>query len=126
MRSVGLVSGVLAAALFACGGGGGGGDTCNPGPSFTLTITATTVTPQNACVQPGGTVIFQNNDSASRHVEFDQSGCPTGPDISPGQAGNVVMPGTAIQCTYHVSLASGTTFTGTVVAANVAQSGGGY
>lgn len=127
--AVGLFTGVLAVAVAGCGGSsGGGGQTCNPGPSFTLTIgSGGAVTPTNACVTPGGTVTFQNNDTASHHVEFDQSGCPAAADVSPGQSGAITFP-TAVQCTYHVSGSGGgaATATGTVIATTAQQSGGGY
>jgi plastocyanin len=77
MRRAACLSIVAASAVLAaaCGGGGGGGNTCTPAQSATITITATGVSPNQVCLLPGGTVTFNNSDTAQHDIEAGAS-CP--------------------------------------------------
>jgi plastocyanin len=129
-RSRLLLAAVCAAAL-GCGGGdgsgGGGGQTCTPGNSFAITITATGMSPQNACVLPNGTVTFTNNDSVQHDIEIQGSGCPRSPGgIQPGASASATF--TTVQnCPYSDATKAGNTaFTGTIAVSQETQTGGGY
>lgn len=116
--------------LTACGGSGGGGGTsgtCTPGPSATIAIAATGISPTNVCVQPGGTVTFRNDDAAATHdIEFETAGCPAVGDVSPGTQVSASFP-TTRNCTFHDGRnASSTAFRGTVAVTSTMVSGGGY
>jgi plastocyanin len=126
------VAGALAV-LGACGGssnsGGGGSQTCTPGPTAAIVITASGLTPVNVCVSPGGTVTFTNSDTAASHdIEFETGGasCPTVGQLAPGAHVAVVFP-TAATCTFHDGNSpSNAAFRGTVAVTQVTVSGGGY
>jgi len=129
MRLVTLLgAGAAVLGLTACGGGGGGGgsNSCSPGPTAAITISATGTSPTNACITPGGTVTFTNNDTAAHHdIEFDNS-CATGGDIAPGAQKTVTFP-TSGNCKYHDSNSSANAaFQGTVAVTTTTVSGGGY
>ena len=125
-----LVCGTALSALVACGGGGGGGaESCSPGPSASLSITATGLSPMNVCVAPGGTVTFTNSDTATTHdVEFESAGCPRNPgDIAPGGGRvNVTFPTEGNCSFYDGKNASNPAFRGTVAVTSIVVSGGGY
>jgi plastocyanin len=131
MRFAGaLILGTALSALAACGGGGGGGaNSCTPGPTASLSITSTGLSPINVCVEPGGTVTFTNSDMATTHdIEFDSPGCPMNSgDIPPGGGMvNVTFP-TQGNCSFHDGKnASNAAFKGTVAVTSVIVSGGGY
>ena len=128
MRCAGvLVCGVASAMVAACGGSGGGGDSCSPGPTASLSITATGLSPTNVCIQPGGVVTFTNSDTAAAHdIEFDTAGCPTVGNIPPGgQVTATFM--TEENCSFHDARnATNAAFQGTVAVTSVTVMGGGY
>lgn len=129
MKGHWIALGAAALGLAACGGssGGGGSASCTPGPTATLTITATGLSPTNVCVQPGGTVAFTNSDATATHsIVFDTAGCPTVGDISPGAQASANFP-TQVNCTFHDGRnPTNTAFRGTVAVAAATVSGGGY
>lgn len=109
------------------GGGGGGSQTCTPGPTAAITITASGLSPINVCVQPGGQVTFTNRDSAASHdIEFESGGCPTVGEITSGASKTATFP-TSVNCTFHDGHnPSSTAFRGTVAVSSAMVSGGGY
>ncbi|HET9596587.1 MAG TPA: hypothetical protein VI300_26575 [Solirubrobacter sp.] len=123
-----LVLAVAGAAVVACGGSGGSsGQTCTPSDSFSITITSTGMSPQNACVLPQGTVTFTNNDSVQHDIEIQGTGCPTSPGgIQPGASATAKF--TTVQnCPYSDGTKQGVAaFSGTIAVSNSVQSGGGY
>jgi len=119
----------LGLASAACGGssGGGGSATCTPSGTAAIAITAKGTSPQNACVTPGGTVTFTNNDTTAHQIEFGAADCPA--NLASIPAGGQVSPvfPTQANCLYHDALnASNTAFQGTVAVSNATVSGGGY
>jgi hypothetical protein len=118
-----------ALALAACGGGGGGGGgTCSPRPTASLTINDTGFSgANNACVQLGGAVAFNNTGSSTHSINFDTPGCP-----APGQqtvavlanstSGLVTFPSTAVNCSFHID--TNTALSGTVAVTSVTVTGG--
>ena len=123
---------VMAALGFAaCGGGSSGGgsaQTCNPGATASVTISATGLSPTNVCITPGGQVAFVNSDPAATHdIEFDTSGCPVVGDVSPGGQVTATFPATQVNCSFHDGRnTTNTAFRGTVAVTAVQVSGGGY
>ena len=114
--------------LAACGGGGGGGGgaaTCNPGPTASLTIKSTGLSPTNVCVLPLGSVTFTNSDTVPHHLEFDNPSCATIPEIAPGSSQQATFPATTTQCTFH-DANNAAAFTGLVAVTAAQVSGGGY
>lgn len=128
MSRLGLALAAASAAVVACGGGsGGGGQSCTPSNAFSITITATGMSPQNACVLPNGTVTFTNSDSVQHDIEIQGTGCPQSPGgIQPGSSAPVVF--TTVQnCPYNDGTKQGVAaFTGTIAVSNEIQTGGGY
>jgi hypothetical protein len=115
-------------ALAACGGSGGGGaDSCTPGPTASINITASGVSPVNVCVAPEGQVTFTNSDSGSSHdIEFEASGCPPVGELTSGATKTVTFP-TQQNCSFHDgSRATNAAFQGTVAVTAVVVTGGGY
>jgi plastocyanin len=123
-----LALALAGALIVACGGSSsGGGDSCTPGSSATITITATGMSPQNACIQPGGSVTFTNSDTTQHDIEFQGSGCPTSPGgIQAGASKSTVFP-TSQNCGYSDNTKAGVAaFTGTIAVSTQTQTGGGY
>lgn len=127
MSKARLALAVAGALIAACGGSSSGSNSCTPGSSATITITATGMSPQNACIQPGGSVTFANSDSVQHDVEFEGSGCPTSPGgIQGGASKSVVFP-TSQNCGYSDTTKAGVAaFTGTIAVSTQTQTGGGY
>lgn len=127
--AAGLATVAAALGLAACGGGGGGGAaTCTPGQTASMNITSTGISPTNVCVLPLGTVTFTNSDQVSHHIEFDNTACPTVPEITAGSSSQPAkFPSTTTTCSFHDSDKPGATaFTGTVAVTTAVVSGGGY
>ena len=127
MSKARLALAVAGALIAACGGSSSGGNSCTPGSSATITITATGMSPQNACIQPGGSVTFTNSDSVQHDVEFEGSGCPTSPGgIQAGASKSTVFPNSQ-NCGYSDATKAGVAaFTGTIAVSTQTQTGGGY
>ena len=121
---------VAATLLGACGGndgGGGGTGTCNPGPTATITIRATGVTPKAVCVVPTGTVTFTNSDTAPHDIESGAT-CPqlNLGVIAAGGSQMATLP-TAAVCPFHDQLdPTNTAFQGTVAVSSGQVGGPGY
>ena len=122
-----FVVGMFAVACGGDGGGGGGSNTCTPGSTAAISFSATGLSPQNACVLPGGTVAFTNNDTAAHSVVFDTQGCPTVGNIAPGGGHVDATFPTQATCTFHDGAnAANAAFRGTVAVTVGAVTGGGY
>jgi plastocyanin len=101
---------LLCVLLASCGGGGGSPPTGPTPPSnpYTITITATGVSPRELAVPPGSRVLFVNSDSRRHDMTSDphpdHSDCPALNVVgllNPGQSretGNLVTVGT---CGFH-------------------------
>jgi plastocyanin len=122
-----LALALAGALIVACGGSSSGGNSCTPGSSAAISITATGMSPQNACIQPGGSVTFTNNDTVQHDVEFEGGGCPNSPGgIQPGASKQVFFP-TSQNCGYSdITKPSVAAFTGTIAVSTQTQTGGGY
>ena len=129
---------MLAAAtlLGACGGSDntGGGATCTPGPTTTVTITATGISPKAVCVLPStgptsGIVTFRNNDTVAHTIAHSGSTClelDVGP-IAPSSTANSAPLATAMVCQFHdMAAPANTAFQGTVAVTTGSVGGPGY
>jgi len=93
-----------------------------------IALNAMGVSPKNACVLPGGTVTFTNNDTAAHDIEFGAAGCPTslGPITPSGGAVTGTFP-TQGNCSFHdADNPTNTAFQGTVAVTTGTVGGGGY
>ncbi|MGC4000477.1 MAG: hypothetical protein QM767_24735 [Anaeromyxobacter sp.] len=114
----------------ACGGGGGGGgggsQTCNPGTRTTFTIDSTGVSPKAACVKPGGTVHFENEDSVAHGIASDDCAVLDVANLDSMTSTEVSPPSVAV-CTFHDATdPTNTAFQGTLAVTNGQVTGGGY
>jgi plastocyanin len=114
------------AGMAACGGGGGGAGSCNPGPTASMTIRSTGISPTNVCVALGGQVTFTNSDTAPHHIEFDANACPTVtvPEIAAGSSQQATFPNTTVNCKFHDGNNPAAAFSGTVAVTPNVVSGG--
>ena len=112
---------VLAACGGRGGGGGGGGGSCTAGPTASLAVTATGLSPVNVCVQPGGSVTFTNSDPGASHdIVFDTPGCPTVGSIAAGGGQVTAAFPSVMTCVFHDASAPAATaaaFRGSVTVA---------
>ncbi len=122
---------IAAAALAAaCGGGSSskqGNGSCNPGQTATVNITANGVSPQAVCVQPNGTVTFNNTDTAAHDIQSTGTCAELNlGSIAAGQSATAMFPTTAT-CTYQDATHAGNAaFQGTVAVSSSMTTGPGY
>jgi plastocyanin len=124
-----LVVGAAASVLVGCGGGGGSSQSCNPGPTSSLTITDTGFVngANNACVEPAGQVTFTNTGTSQHVINFDTPNCV--PNNAVTVAANssspaVTFPNAQVFCNFHLDANAG--LSGTIAVSNAVQTGGGY
>jgi plastocyanin len=129
---------VVVLALAACGGSGGGPGGPNPPAAppappagFTVTVSATGVSPRELRVPVGAQVMFVNTDSRSHEMMSDphplHTGCPEINAVGMIQRGESKATGTLTaqkSCGFHDNMRDGdTTLRGTIVVGN-AEPGG--
>lgn len=130
MRSaISFVPAAMVAAALACGGGssgGGSGGSCTPGPSASVAITSSGVSPKAVCVLPSGSVTFTNNDTVAHDIQG--SGCTelNLGSIAPAGTKSATF-STTETCTFHdAGSPSNAAFQGTVAVTSAPASGPGY
>jgi plastocyanin len=114
-------------ALAGCGSSNSGGGSCTPVSTTNIAISSTGVTPKAVCVLPGGTVKFNNDDTAAHDIESGAS-CPAlnlG-SIAAGANATATLP-TSGTCNFHDELdPTNVAFQGTVAVTSATTSGPGY
>ena len=126
-RSSVFLAAVAAVALSACGGGSSSssGGSCSPGPSTTLTFSATGVTPKAVCLLPSGTLHLVNTDSVQHHVGSACTELNVG-GIDAGTTKDVILT-TAQTCSFNDPDApTNAAFQGTVAVTSAPATGPGY
>ncbi len=125
-----VMTSILAAGLAACGSSSnssGGGSTCNPGSSTSMSITSSGFSPKSVCLTPGGTVTFNNTDTAPHDIESSGSCSDLNVGtIAAGQSKDVSLANAEVCSIHDANNASNTAFQGTVAVTTSTATGGGY
>src|SRR5687767_9696154 len=99
-------TGVIMMAI-ACGGGGNDNPAAPDGPTATVTITSSGVSPKTQTVARGTRIVFQNNDVRSREMTSnphpDHTDCPAlnVGNIAAGQSRTSQALNTVRTCGFH-------------------------